>query len=140
MGGRYLAALAGSRAPSSAARRSEEALQVGSDLPQSARDRLEGAGPAHGAMPRLEREGQEDDHRVHRDRPRADRLWWGGSGLCFFAKRPEEGQFRWPTIEDGVMRLTSAQLQALLERLDWRRVHAVRRTRAPLSSELTPAG
>ncbi|MFI4935981.1 MAG: IS66 family insertion sequence element accessory protein TnpB, partial [Caulobacterales bacterium] len=56
---------------------------------------------------------------------RADRvklIWWDGSGLCFFAKRLEEGQFRWPKIEDGVMRLTSAQLQALLEGLDWRRV------------------
>jgi transposase len=66
---------------------------------------------------------------------RADRvklIWWGGSGLCFFAKQLEEGQFRWPKIEDG-MRLTSAQLQALLEGLDWRRVHAVRRTRAPLA-------
>jgi transposase len=67
---------------------------------------------------------------------RADRvklIWWDGSGLCFFAKRLEEGQFRWPKIEDGVMRLTSAQLQALLEGLDWRRVHAVRRTRAPVA-------
>ena len=67
---------------------------------------------------------------------RADRvklIWWDGSGLCFFAKRLEEGQFRWPKIEDGVMRLTAAQLQALLEGLDWRRVHAVRRTRAPLA-------
>jgi transposase len=67
---------------------------------------------------------------------RADRvklIWWDGSGLCFFAKRLEDGQFRWPKIEDGVMRLTPAQLQALLEGLDWRRVHAVRRTRAPLA-------
>jgi transposase len=29
------------------------------------------------------------------------------------------------------MRLTAAQLQALLEGLDWRRVHAPRRTVAP---------
>jgi transposase len=67
---------------------------------------------------------------------RADRvklIWWDGTGLCFFAKRLEEGPFRWPKIEDGVMRLTAAQLQALLEGLDWRRVHAVRRVRAPLA-------
>ncbi len=57
----------------------------------------------------------------------------GRTGLCFFAKRLEDGPFRWPTIEDGVMRLTSVQLSALLEGLDWRRVHAVRRTRAPLA-------
>ena len=67
---------------------------------------------------------------------RADRvklIWWDGTGLCLFAKRLEEDKFRWPKIEDGVMRLTAAQLQALLEGLDWRRVHAVRRTRAPVA-------
>jgi transposase len=65
---------------------------------------------------------------------RADRIklvWWDGSGLCLLAKRLEDGKFHWPKIEDGVMRLTSAQLQALVEGLDWRRVHMVRRVRAP---------
>ncbi len=65
---------------------------------------------------------------------RADRvklIWWDGTGLCLLAKRLEDGKFRWPKIEDGVMRLTAAQLQALLEGLDWRRVQTVRRTRAP---------
>ena len=47
-----------------------------------------------------------------------------GSGLCLFAKRLEQGTFRWPKIEDGIMRLTSAQLAALLEGLDWTRVQA----------------
>jgi transposase len=68
---------------------------------------------------------------------RADRVklvWWDGTGLCLLAKRLEDGQFRWPKIEDGVMRLTPAQLQALLEGLDWRRVHAVRRTHAPVAA------
>jgi transposase len=67
---------------------------------------------------------------------RADRvklIWWDGTGLMLLAKRLEDGQFRWPKVEDGVMRLTAAQLQALLEGLDWRGVHAVRRTRAPLA-------
>jgi transposase len=67
---------------------------------------------------------------------RADRVklvWWDGSGLCLLAKRLEDGPFRWPKIEDGVMRLTPAQLQALLEGLDWRRVHTVRRARAPVA-------
>ena len=67
---------------------------------------------------------------------RADRvklIWWDGSGLCFFAKRLEEGPFRWPKVEDGVVRLSAAQLQALLEGLDWRRVHQARRTRVPLA-------
>jgi transposase len=41
-------------------------------------------------------------------------------------KRLEEGKFRWPRIADGVMRLSAAQLSALLEGLDWSRVHAPR--------------
>jgi transposase len=60
---------------------------------------------------------------------RADRIkliYWDGTGLCLFAKRLEEGAFRWPKIEDGVIRLSAAELSALLEGLDWRRVHAAR--------------
>ena len=60
---------------------------------------------------------------------RADRvklIMWDGTGLCLFAKRLEQGTFRWPKIEDGVMRLTPSQLSALLEGLDWTRVRAVR--------------
>ncbi|UFX49207.1 IS66 family insertion sequence element accessory protein TnpB [Bradyrhizobium sp. 41S5] len=48
-----------------------------------------------------------------------------------FAKRLEDGIFRWPTIEDGVMRLSAAQLSALLEGLGWRLVHEARETPAP---------
>ena len=65
---------------------------------------------------------------------RADRVklvFWDGTGVCLFAKRLEDGRFRWPAIEDGVIRLTAAQLSALLEGLDWRRVHAARETAAP---------
>jgi transposase len=42
-------------------------------------------------------------------------LWWDGTGLCLLSKRLEGGQFRWPRIEDGVMRLSAAQLSALLD-------------------------
>jgi transposase len=31
----------------------------------------------------------------------------------------EQGSFRWPSLREGVMRLTPAQLSALLEGLDW---------------------
>jgi transposase len=65
---------------------------------------------------------------------RADRIkliFWDGSGVCLYAKRLEDGEFRWPKVEDGVMRLSAAQLSALLEGLDWRRVHEARRPRAP---------
>jgi transposase len=66
---------------------------------------------------------------------RADRIklvFWDGTGLCLFAKRLEDGIFRWPKIEDGVMRLSAAQLSALLEGLDWRRVHEARETVTPM--------
>jgi transposase len=55
---------------------------------------------------------------------RADRvklIFWDGSGMCLFAKRLEDGAFRWPNVQDGIMRLSAAQLSALLEGLDWRR-------------------
>ena len=67
---------------------------------------------------------------------RADRIkmiFWDGTGLVLYAKRLEDGEFRWPKVQDGVMRLTAAQLGALLEGLDWRRVHEVRRTRTPVA-------
>jgi transposase len=63
---------------------------------------------------------------------RADRIkliFCDGTGLCLFAKRLEDGIFRWPKIEGGVMR---AQLSALLEGLDWRRVHEARETATPM--------
>jgi transposase len=59
---------------------------------------------------------------------RADRMkliFWDGTGLCLFAKRLKDGIFRWPKIEDGVMRLSAAQLSAL----DWRRVHGFEKWR-----------
>jgi transposase len=65
---------------------------------------------------------------------RADRvklLWWDGTGVVLYAKRLEQGAFRWPKITDGAMRLTPAQLAALIDGMDWTRVMAPRRTRAP---------
>jgi transposase len=56
---------------------------------------------------------------------RSDRvklLWWDGTGICLMAKRLESGQFRWPAIEDGMIRLTPAQLATLLEGLEWSRI------------------
>jgi transposase len=67
---------------------------------------------------------------------RADRvkiLLWDGSGMVLVAKRLEQGKFAWPAVRDGVMRLSSAQLAALFEGLDWRRVHA-QRTRRPVAA------
>jgi transposase len=58
---------------------------------------------------------------------RADRLKilaWDGSGLVLLWKRLEHGAFRWPPISDGVMRLSASQLAALMDGMDWSRLHA----------------
>lgn len=49
---------------------------------------------------------------------------WDGTGLVLLWKRLESGSFKWPPITDGVMRLASAQLAALVDRMDWSRLHA----------------
>ncbi|MGX5832481.1 IS66 family insertion sequence element accessory protein TnpB [Mesorhizobium sp. 43Arga] len=49
---------------------------------------------------------------------RTDRIkliFWDGTGVCLYAKRLEDGEFRWPKVHDGMMRLTAAQLSALLD-------------------------
>ena len=59
---------------------------------------------------------------------RADRLKilaWDGSGLVLLWKRLEHGALRWPPISDGVMRLSASQLAALVDGLDWARLHAL---------------
>ena len=68
---------------------------------------------------------------------RADKiklLFWDGTGVCLLIKRLEDAKFRWPKIEDGVMRLSPAQLSALLEGLEWTRVHA-RRVARPTATQ-----
>jgi transposase len=67
---------------------------------------------------------------------RADRIkivWWDGSGLCLFAKRLERSHFCWPMAGSHEIRLSYAQVMALLEGLDWKRVRAVD-VRAPQSA------
>lgn len=49
---------------------------------------------------------------------RADRvklIFWDGTGVVLVAKRLEEGQFRWPKVEDGVVTISPAQLGYLLD-------------------------
>jgi transposase len=65
---------------------------------------------------------------------RTDRIkliYWDGTGLCLFAKRLEDGEFRWPKIIDGAIQLTAGQFSALLEGLDWRRVHEPKEVTTP---------
>ncbi len=56
---------------------------------------------------------------------RADRLkilLWDGTGLVLVYKRLGEGQFEWPRISDGVLRLTRSQFEALFDGLNWKRI------------------
>jgi transposase len=49
-------------------------------------------------------------------------VFWDGTGLCLFTKRLEQGVFLWPSnVDPGrTLSLTSTQLSALLEGIDWR--------------------
>jgi transposase len=64
---------------------------------------------------------------------RADRvkiLVWDGTGLWLHQKRLEKSRFVWPPINDGVMTLSPAQMNMLLEGLDWSRVTPIK-TKVP---------
>jgi transposase len=50
-------------------------------------------------------------------------LWADPEGMCLFYRRLNRGKFTWTHASDGVVLLTPAQLSALLEGIDWRRVH-----------------
>src|SRR3979409_2015232 len=66
---------------------------------------------------------------------RADRIkliFWDGTGLCLFAKRLEDGIFRWPKIEDGGMRWWGAHVPGWREGLDGGRVNEARETVTPI--------
>ena len=59
---------------------------------------------------------------------RADRVqvvWWDGSGVCLYAKRLEKAQFCWPRIGHNRVQLNHAQFLALVDGMDWKRVHSV---------------
>jgi len=51
-------------------------------------------------------------------------LAWDGSGLVLFWKRLEQAAFRWSPIRNGMMLLTASQLAALVDGMDWSRLHA----------------
>ena len=54
---------------------------------------------------------------------RADRF--DGTGVCLFAKTLEDAQFCWPRIGPATMQLNHAQLLALVDGLDWKKVRPV---------------
>ena len=47
-------------------------------------------------------------------------IWHDGRGSCLFTKRLERGHFLWPSMADGVVTISIAQLSYLLSGIDWR--------------------
>src|SRR5450759_3067972 len=47
-------------------------------------------------------------------------VWYDGQGACLFTKRLEWGRFIWPSIADGVVTISTAQMAYLLDGIDWR--------------------
>ena len=72
-------------------------------------------------------------------------IWHDGQGMCLFSKRLERGRFLWPSMADGTVTISSAQLGYLLDGIDWRapqktwRPHARRMTVDKLCTARAPA-
>ena len=47
-------------------------------------------------------------------------LWHDGLGMSLYAKRLERGRFIWPSMADGVVTISVAQMSYLLSGIDWR--------------------
>jgi transposase len=47
-------------------------------------------------------------------------IWHDGQGACLFTKRLERGRFIWPSMADGVVTISVAQMSYLLDGIDWR--------------------
>ena len=47
-------------------------------------------------------------------------IWHDGQGMCLFSKRLERGRFLWPSMADGTVTISSAQLGYLLDGIDLR--------------------
>ncbi|SPP98255.1 conserved protein of unknown function [Bradyrhizobium vignae] len=47
-------------------------------------------------------------------------IWPDGQGACLFTKKLERGRFVWPSMADGVVSISPAQMSYLLSGIDWR--------------------
>lgn len=47
-------------------------------------------------------------------------IWHDGQDACLFTKKLERGRFLWPSVADGTVAITPAQLACLLNGIDWR--------------------
>ena len=60
-------------------------------------------------------------------------LYWDGTGLVLVYKRLESCNFKWPSIQDGVLLISRGQVEALFEGLDWRKLRSLT-SKIPLKS------
>ena len=60
--------------------------------------------------------------RCEEERDQIKVLWWDGASLVVVHKRVEHGRFVWPSVRDGMIRLSRTQFEALFAGLDWRRM------------------
>ena len=56
-------------------------------------------------------------------------VWFDGTGVCLFAKTLEDAQFCWLRIGPATLQLKHAQLLALVDGLDWKKVRPMVGTR-----------
>jgi len=47
-------------------------------------------------------------------------IWHDAQGSCLFTKRLERGRFIWPSLADGSVTISPAQMSYLLSGIDWR--------------------
>jgi transposase len=69
---------------------------------------------------------------------RADRLkllYWDEDGYVIVYKRLEIGTFRFPKATAAGVEIRAAQLQLLLDGIDWENVHRARRYHRPASAK-----
>jgi transposase len=57
-------------------------------------------------------------------------IWHDGVGMSLYAKRLERGHFTWPTVTEGVVGISAAQLAYMLDGIDWRNPRQTFRPRA----------
>jgi transposase len=57
-------------------------------------------------------------------------IWHDGQGACLFTKRLERGRFLWPSMADGAVTISAAQLSYLLSGIDWRMTRETWRPKA----------
>ncbi|AHC14433.1 IS66 family insertion sequence element accessory protein TnpB [Salinispira pacifica] len=50
-------------------------------------------------------------------------IWWDRNGFCLWLKRLEKDRFPWPDTEEQAKQITTAQLQMILDGIDFWHAH-----------------